>query len=325
MLDYLEQLIKEQKWEEALVVAEQLLLNHDNGVEDQLRLNMALVIARTFLGELSGVILLGDHAARIAADLGDWNSYLTIHHYLGYAFSAIGDWEEAKRVWLNFIASLPRYGESHLFEVTTWFHLGLATERENNVDDAVRYFLQARHVAEKNDNGRQVLGVNHALIAAYTKQGKFNLVPDLLAQSARYLRHNQGEFLWRKAWLHHLQVRANFALATKRYERARLVAQRALSYPEAEPIHLYHIHMILASVAKNVGTQRELVDHYLRARVFAIKARRYDFEVDAAESLYLFVQANPNALDLSVPDLPALDLPSSWFEMDELPPRKPRA
>lgn len=324
MLDYLEQLIKEQKWEEALVVAEQLLLNHDNRIEDQLRLNVALIMARAFLGEFSGVVLLGDHAARMAADLGNWEAYLTIHHFLGYSFSVLGNWEEAKRVWLDFIEHLPVYGEEHLFEVMTWFHLGVASEKENDLESAVRYFIQARQVAERNANERQILGVNHALITAYTKQGKFRLVPALLMKAARYLRHNQGVSLWNKAWLHHLQVRASFALATKRYQRARLVAQRALSHPGAEPIHHYHIHMILATVAKNEGDPSELVDHYLRARVSAIKARRYDFEVDAAESLYLFVQTNPSALDLSLSEMSMSDIPPSWFEMDDIPPRKPR-
>jgi tetratricopeptide (TPR) repeat protein len=324
MLDYLEQLIKVDQWEEALVIAEQLLLNKDNTLEDQVRINLALITARAWLGEYSGVVLLGDHAARMAADLENWEAYLTFHHYLGHAYSVLNQWAEAKRVWLNFVETLPVYGRDHLFEVMTWFHLGLASEKENDLQSAINYYLQARRVAEKNGNGRQILGVNHALIQAYTKQGNFSLVSPLLAKAAHYLRNNQSAKDWEKARLFHLQVRASFALGTRRYRRAKLIANRALSHQGSVPIHEFHMHMILATVAKNIGTPSEMVDHYLRARVSAIRARRYDFEVDAAESLYLFMQAHPGALEMSLTELPSHELPPAWFEMEGVPSHRPR-
>jgi tetratricopeptide (TPR) repeat protein len=320
MLDYLEQLIQEQKWEEALVIAEQLLLNQENTVEDQLRINLALITARAWLGEYSGVVLLGDHAARMAADLENWDAYLTFHHYLGFAYSVLNQWAEAKRAWLSYIDHLPVYGRDHPFEVTTWFHLGLAHVEESNLEAAVYHFLEARRVAERNGNGRQILGVSHALIHAYTKQGKFELVPRLLASTAHYLRNNPSAVDWDKARLSHFQVRASFALGTRRYVRARLIALRALSAPQVPLSYQYHMHMILATVAKNIGIPSQMVEHYLQARVLAIRTRRYDFEVEAAEALYLLVQSHPDAMEMS-PDFISLELPFAWFEMDGLPGR----
>lgn len=324
MLDYLEQLIKEQKWEEALVVAEHLLLNQGNTVDDQLRINLALIIARAYLGEYAGVILLGDHVARMAADLEQWESYLTLHHYLGFSHSVLDQWSEAKSAWLNYVECLERLGRSHTYEVMTWFHLGVVSEKENDLDSAIRYFHKARSVAERNRNSRQVLGVNHALIAAYTKQGKFDAVPPLLASTARYLRHNPDAADWEKARLHHLQVRASFALTTKRFHRAKRIALRALVHADAAPTQQFQLHMILATVAKHVGISSDMVEHYLRARVAAIRARRYDFEVDAAESLYHFVQANPSSLEVPLDQLGSQEIPLAWFEMEEPPIRKPR-
>lgn len=324
MLDYLEQLIKEQKWEEALVIAEQLLLDQQNTVEDQLRINLALITARTWLGEYAGVVLLGDHAARIAADLEEWETFLTIHHYLGFSYFVLEQLLEAKKVWVRFIEHLPKVGHRHMFEVMTWFHLGIAAEKESDLNVAVSYFLKAREVAERNGNRRQVLGLNHALINAYTKLSEFHLVPPLLASAASYLRNNHDVADGQKARLYHLQVRANFALSTKRYIRAKLVATRALTHSADAPANQFNIHMILAAVAKQMGSSSEMVDHYLRARVSAIRARRYDCEVNAAESLYSFIQSHPGAFETSLSDLVSQEIPSAWFEMDGVPSRRSR-
>lgn len=323
MLDYLEQLIKEQKWEEALIIAEQLLANQENTVEDQLRINTALITARAWIGEYAGVVLLADHASRMAADQENWEVYLTIHHYLGLAYWVLNQWPEAKRVWLNFIEVLNAHHLNHLFEVVTWFHLGLASQNDNDFESAIRYFLQARSVAEKSGNGRRILGINHALIHAYTKQGKYDVVPALLAKSASYLRANRDVDDWESSRLWHLNVRANFALATRRFQRAKLLAARALAHSDIGPLHQFHMHMILATAAKHLGERAQMVDHYLRARVCAIKARRYECEVQAAETLYQVVQADPDALEASsFADLANCDIPSAWFEMGGAPIRR---
>jgi tetratricopeptide (TPR) repeat protein len=315
MLDYLEQLIKERKWEEALIVAEQLLGQQGNTVEEQLRINVALITARASLEEHSGVILLGDHTARMAADLEDWEAYLTVNHYLGYAYGVLHQWAEAKQAWLNYIKTLSVFGSEHPFEVTTWYHLGVACLNENDADSAISYYLQARKVAERNGNHRQVLGVNHALIQAYIRKGNFGPIPALLAKAAHYIRTNRTVNEWDHARQWHLQIRASFALATKRYHRAKLIASRALTFKIA-PLHQFNMHMILASVAKHQGSPAEMIDHLLRARVAAIRARRYDCEVEAADTLYQFVQLDPNMLERSIGQFSKQELPPAWFELE---------
>jgi tetratricopeptide (TPR) repeat protein len=321
MLDYLEQLIKEQQWEEALILAERLLLDQDNRVEDLFRINMALVTARVSLGEYAGAILLGEHSLGMASDLQDWGAYLTLCHYIGVSYSCLNQWPAAREAWLNYINHLELYGQDHLFEVITWFHLGVAHEAQGDLEDAVRYHLKAREVAERCGTSRQVLGVNHAIIHDYVKLGKFDLIPELLAKTAHYLRNHPEADEWGKAKIFNLQVRANFALQTRRYERARLVALRGLSLAVNEPLHQFAFHMILASVAQATGHTAQMINHYLAARVAAIRARRYDCEYGAAESLYKFMQAQPNALEASLSEMVMQDIPLAWFEMEGLPRR----
>jgi tetratricopeptide (TPR) repeat protein len=324
MLDYLEQLIQEQKWEEALVLAEQLLSTERFTVEEQLRINVALVIARASLEEHSGVILLGDHVARMATDLKNWEAYLTVHHYLGYAYGVLNQWADAKQVWLKFIDILPVYGSGHRFEVMTWYHLGIASLKENDVDSAITYYLRARAVAERNGNHRQIVGMNHALIQAYIIQGKFDPVPSLLASAAHHIRSNREAKHWNAAWQWHLQIRASFALATKRYHRAKLIAIKALN-SNLSHVHQFHMHMILASVARNQGTSNEMIKHLLCARVAAIRARRYDCEVEAADTLYQVVQVQPSALEMNFDELSKHEIPPAWFELDGEPVRRSKS
>jgi tetratricopeptide (TPR) repeat protein len=321
MLDYLEQLIKEQQWEEALILAERLLLDQENRVEDLFRINMALVTARAALGEYAGVILLGEHSLGMAADLQAWDQYLTLCHYVGVSYSCLNQWDLAKEAWHNYINHLPLYGQDHFFEVITWFHLGLAYEVGGELEAAVKYHLKAREVAERFGTDRQLLGVNHALIHDYVKLGRFEPIPRLLAKTAHFLRKNPDAEEWGKAKLFNLQVRANFALQTKRYKRARQVALRGLNLAVNEPLHQFSFHMILASVAQATGRTGDMINHYLAARVAAIRARRYDREYDAAESLYKFMQAQPNALESSLSEMVMQDIPLAWFEMDGLPRR----
>jgi hypothetical protein len=316
MLDYLEQLTKEGQWEEALIIAEQLVQKTDNTVEDMVRINLALIAARSVIGEQTGVITLGDHAAGMAADVGNWDAYLTICHYIAFAHARLNQMAQAKQYWLNYIANMAKSDAPHPYEIVTWFNLGVMASIEADDESSAYYYEQAKKVTLQRGTERQLLGVNHALIHVYTRLRKFQQVPPLLAETLHYLRNNQGIDEWLKARFFHFKVRAEFAVATKRFTRATRVAARCLELAVDFPEHRYYMHMILANVARETHQHHDMVRHLTSARVAAIRARRYDCELTAAEGLYQFLQTNPQDSD-SVQDEVSADLPMSWFEIDD--------
>jgi tetratricopeptide (TPR) repeat protein len=317
MLDYLEQLIHEQKWEEALVIAEQLVQKTDNTVEDMVRINLGLIVARAMIREHSGVVTLADHAAGMATDVGNWDAYLTICHFAAFAHLSLNQLAQAKHYWLSYIDHVSKFDGNHMYEMVTWFNLGVTVAQEGKDTESVYYYEQAKKVAQIRGTKRQLLGVNHALINAYTRLRQYDKVPTLLAQTAHYLRNNSLSEDWYRARLFHFKVRAEFALATRRYLRARLVAGRCLQLATDHPEHRYFMHMILATVARDTQKHEELVRHLTSARISAIRARRYDFELTAAEGLYEFMQANPEVMETSAESVPDIS-PRSWFELDDL-------
>lgn len=317
MLDYLEQLIKEGQWEEALILAEQLVQKTDNTVEDMVRINLSLIVARAMIREHSGVITLSDHALGMASDVGNWGAFLTICHFVAFAHVSLNQRDKAKQYWLKYIENAAKFDGQHIYEIATWFNLGATSAQESDFEASVYYYEQAKKVTVARGTSRQLLGVNHALISAYTGLRQYDRVPLLLAQTLHYLRHNSDADDWVKARFFHNKVRAEFALATKRYHRARMVAERSLELAKDFPEHRYFMHMIMANVARETEQYGEMVKHLTSARISAIRARRYDFELNAAEGLYEFMQANPQSVEDSI-DTVSNTLPGSWFEADDL-------
>jgi tetratricopeptide (TPR) repeat protein len=317
MLDYLEQLIKERKWEEALILAEQLVQKTDNTAEDMVRINLALIIARSLTAEHAGVVTLGDHALGMAADVANWNAYLTMCHYVAFSHVSLNQLAQAQQYWLRYIENVDKYTEHHAYEISTWFNLGVSTFLMGDYESAVYYYEHAKRVTLVCGTKRQLLGVNHALISGYILLGQYDRVPRLLAQTAHYLRNNVGADEWLKAKFSHYKVRAEFALSTRRYKRARQVANRCLDLATDYPEHRYHMHMILAGVSKECDQFEEMARHLTAARVAAIRARRYDYELHAAEGLYHFMQTHPEEFLMNVEPANSEPLPLSWFELDE--------
>lgn len=315
MLDYLEQLIKEQKWEEVLHVAEQLVQKSDNTVEDMVRISLALIIARAMIRENSGVVTLADHALEMAVDVGDWDAYLTICHFVAFAHLSLNQVDRAKYYWISYIENKDKYVGYHLYEIVTWFNLGVTVAQLGDDAGAVYYYEQARKVTLARGMDRHLLGINHALINAYTRLKQYDKVPRLLAQTLHYLRHNQLDDRFDPAKFFHFKVRAEFALATRRFRRARLVAERCLDMKDISQEHQYLVHMILAKISRETHEFDCMVRHLTSARIAAIRARRYDYELIAAEDLYDFIQSHPSSLEIGAESLPDT-LPPSWFEMD---------
>lgn len=296
MVDYLEHLIESRQWEQAIRYAEEILLQGNCSQRDIMVTNRCLLTARIETGEVNGALVAGQMAIQMALDLQEWDYYGTCCVDMGLTHVRLQQSDLANHYYYEYLAKLPYYVHALRWEADVCYNLGRNQASAGQIQEAIQSFERALRAADRTGDSRVAHGVRHALIETYIKAGEVGPVPQLLARCAHYLRHHPRARDIRQSRLYHLDLRAQFALLTNRFDRALAIALRGLQESEGDPQHQYDFHMVLARIALRTKFVQVAFGHLLAARVYSVRCRRYDLEARVSEHMYKIMKDTPNVL-----------------------------
>lgn len=296
MIEYLEQLVEEKKYREALALAEQLIKQ----VEDPhqvVRIYAARVVSHCRLGEEQAALAGGDFAMGLAKELGDWDSFGMVTLWVGVAYSRLGQLNEAVTKMYDYLGSLHLYTKAAEHEALARFNLGTWLVALNQPLEATKALSEALATALRANNHRYAHGVRQALIDAHLRAGVYERVPRLLSECGHYLRNQPSMHMGTQSWVFHMKMRAEYALATGRTARAQALSVRGLQRIAGEPVYEFHFHILLARVGERDGISERAFGHTLAARSCAVVGKRPDLEVEASELLLRLGQTMPTGIE----------------------------
>lgn len=285
MIEYLESLAANKEYQKALAYAEDLLRNHENSVEDLLRIYLVMYKARYFASDYEGAVKAGLLLRTIAEQTDHWDKYAEACINVSAAYILLEQYEEGMHLLYEYLENLYRYESAIEFEALALMNIGKIQTKLGDDSSAENAWLQGLQAATRRHNERQAFAIRMALIELYLRTGKLQSVPRQIAKCAHFLRNNPGADLIAGGRLHLVKFRATHALATGRLTRAKLVALHGCSASDNYP-SLYELHMLLASVAEKAGEKLEAVAHGESARTYAALCRRPDLEHDSAQFVY---------------------------------------
>lgn len=297
MVEYLEQLVAQAQWDQALKYAEEMLKQSDNTTRDLAMIQYAITTARYYLGEFHGAITAGELGVELAAQVEEWDWYGAICVNLGTAYYSLGRNDDALEAWFHYLNQVHLYHLAGKFEPNIWYNIAQVYLRHEETAEAIDALSKAVRSAQRQGHHRLEHGLRHALAEVYLKGGVHDLVPELLAQCLNYLHNNQNVDQRRESWLWHLKLRSEFALKTARLRRARMIAVRGLSESGDEAQYLHNFHLILAEVSLTEGNPDFAVNHYLAARACAVVCRRADLEASVSEVIQGLLDRNPGLME----------------------------
>lgn len=285
MIEYLEQLIQQRRYAEAVSLGEQILLSKENSPKDVMTVNWALLTARVHLNDFSGALFAGEVALKQARELSMWDFFGSVCVDLGVVYNMLKQYENALRVWSDYIEYLPQYVAARSHEARVWFNLGSAYHTLGQYAKGTDAYVRALEVANRVGNLGFAYGIRQALVYIHLQNGTLLPIPELLVKCDQYLRRHPDE--WNNLW--QTSFRVQYAMATNRFSRAQRLALRGLERAGGKPRMQYVFHMLLAKLATKEHSPAHALRHALAARVYAVKCNRVDLEAQAAELAYSLV------------------------------------
>lgn len=286
MIEYLEKLVEDGEYHKALDYAEQLLLNPGNSNWDMMEIYTLVCRARYRTGEFYGAQVAGQLAVEMARKLEAWDHFGKAAAWLGVSYERLSQPENALVAYYDYLAHVPFYKEASEYHVMVLYNMNIVQGQIGQHEESLRTLQKAAALADALNDQRKAHGIRHAFINALLRYGKFDQVPELLAKSAYYLRHNATAPDYMQSLLWHQVLRVRFALATNRLQRAIRVARRGLRLANGWPDVSYELHLMLAQVHERLGELHLALREAVRARSIAIGARRFDLEFGAANYVY---------------------------------------
>lgn len=296
MIEYLEKLLDGRENEKALAYAEQMLRDSRSTPLEMLAAQVGLLKVRCWLNQDDQAIGPGCVAIRMASELEEWDYHGLACLFLGGVYQKLRKHREAIDVLHQYFGHFHLYGTARSYQANAWYNLGLLYAASQNHKQAMQAFMKALEITEAAGWHRFAHGIRQALVEQYIRNGDVGQVPLLLAKSGHYLRHHPNELDATQSRLFHLKLRAEFAMSTKRLDRAHAVALRGLSESAKRLEHLCYFHMVLANIARQKGRPVEALGHASAAKVYASKDHRYDLESEATNLCYEVMKSNPGAL-----------------------------
>jgi tetratricopeptide (TPR) repeat protein len=292
MIEYLEQLVEEKKYEEALKEAERVLPYLKDPVQI-LAAHTATVISHCRLGQERAAVVTGNIAANIASDLAAWDAYGTVILYMANAYSRLGLYNEAIARVYDYLSKIGTYDRALEHEAIARFNLGTWLLLLNRPQEAISSLKAALAATQRTpDEQRFAHGIRQALIEAYLRVNQLEEVPRLLAQCDHFLRVHPDTQMSVESRVFHVKLRSQFALVTNRLKRAETLAVQGLLVAWGTE-HEYWFHKVLSSVAQLRQVSRVALGHAIAARCCAIRDNRPDLEAEANELIHYLSAAHP--------------------------------
>lgn len=286
MIEYLEKLIHERDYRKALEVAERMLGEGRREPRELLVINSALFTSRYHLGQYLGAAEVGPTVMGLARDLEEWDVHGAACVDLSATYHDLNRHGDAIQILQEYLENLSRYQNARKFEFHAWYNLGRSLMALGNYHEATEAFDRAVLIGNASGNYRLAHSSRHALIEALLQTPSLDRIPGLLATSASFLRRNARADNSEESWLFHLRLRAEYALLTARYKRARCIIARGLMLAESKPRHLFDFHILLTRLGMQVGDVAEALEHAATAKINADLCRRHDLGSQAAQLGY---------------------------------------
>lgn len=299
VIQYLEKLVEDKQYEQALDLAERLMLDPENGAGELLRLNKAIMLARLGVNEFYGASVSGQVAAKLAEELGEWDIHGEACLNTAVAYFNMRQFSEAKACLYKYLGRIACYRDVLFMEPVAWYNLGLVYHKLGDLEEAAKVLLKGLEVALQRGASRMAHGLRHALIEIHLRQGDLRAIPQLLTTCLIYILRNNNAADMALSRLYHFELRAAYAIATGRLHRAHAIATRGIRLSAGQPEHLFNMHMILAKVFGLQGDMPNSCSQLLTARVVAVQGKRYDLEHVATEHLYHVITESP--ADIIIP------------------------
>lgn len=294
MIEYLEKLVEEEKWDDARRYAEQLLSSRDNTPRGLLIIYYTLLTSNFRSARYEAAIPPGSIVVPLASELAEWDYYGLACITMGAAFYYLNQEQQALEWWLKYFAGIPHYKRAAREEALIWYNIGLAYNKMDNGEEASSALLRGVEVAERAGNTRFAHGIRHALIDVYLKDKRPSQVPLLLAQCGKYLRDQPDK----ESQLLYQGLRAKHALMTRRFSRARAVALKGLYAADGHLGSQSELHIVLAKVASEMGFVLESLGHALAAQSLANMCQSQYLASEATQIIYSTVRDRPDAVHL---------------------------
>jgi tetratricopeptide (TPR) repeat protein len=291
-VDYLERLISQRAFGKALVYAEHLLNNQDNDSRDLLIINHSILHAKYNLGDFEGALAPGEFSVALAKENGEWDYHGSVCLTLGSSYYRLRQVDKAMVWWYQYLEYLSYYSRAAKEEALAWFNLGMGHKSLGDNGKAATAFERGISAANRLKNDRFAHGIRQALIETHIASNNMRDVPKLLSKCAFYLRHNRDTLMSRESHLFHLKLRAEFALATKRFGRATAVALRGLRESEGLFEMQAYFHFLLSQIAYASKENIYALGHVQAARNLSIMCKRSDLESIYTTQLHTILRNN---------------------------------
>jgi tetratricopeptide (TPR) repeat protein len=300
VIEYLESLVAQKEYSQALAYAEELLKNTENSIKELMKIYTAMFQSRYFLKDYQGAAEAGQLLRTAAEETSQWDAYGEACINVSTAYAALMLPERALSALYDYLAHLKDYREASRFEAMALRNIGVVQFSLDQDSEAETAFLRTLDVTSRTGEKRQAFAARMALIEVFLKTGKLGEIPGLIAKCSHYIRHSTDERVaGGKVFL--CKFRAMYAMATGRVHRAMLVTLRGYRGTDEYPHHQHDFHMLLAKMALLNGNITEALGHGLAARTYAAASHRADLEGQANDFLGRLSAEHPGAMEMVDP------------------------
>lgn len=281
---YLEQLLEEKKWEEALRAALQLLPRQDNTLEDIAWINHAISAGRIYHQK---DYLGGSAAATIALRLAEREGLHALRGKvlvdLSMASAYTRQYNNTLRYSQDILQMLDWFGEDRpWFEAVAMHNIGFVRRKQGNFDMAIWAFEKAAQLYQLGQRPDLSLIILGLLLRCYVEAHNLEPVPALLRQVRRLIRKHNFARPYR---YHYLYYTALFRFSRQRFDRAADLALKAMPARELWDDIPHQVHMLICQCLVGLGEHKDALGHALAARMAAIETKRFDQEFVAVEAM----------------------------------------
>lgn len=281
-VQWLRELLKQEDWQKALKVAEQLLVRGGYSALELAEINYAVCRARAHSQELLGAIPAGLLAEKLAADQGNWDLFGRAALVVGVCYIRTRRCVEGRDHLLQYFHHFDKYSDAREIEGRVWQNLGMAYYHQGRLQEAIGLFQRARAFHGEHGDLELLYVTDRHLVMCYLDVD-MDKVSQVLRELRAYRRKYPADQVLK---LEYLWCRAIYALRTGAHGWAASFCLSGLMCQEKSAAGEFHLKMTLSEALAGLGSYKDALGYALSARITALQARHYDLEFLATEAMY---------------------------------------
>lgn len=293
--EYLERLIHEKNWGEALRAAEQFAPLQDQPPETMAWIQFALAAGRIYhRQDYVGGLEPAYKAAQRARALNLIPLYGRALADLSLALLHTGQNERVLRCCVEILRHTWEYGADRQWLRAVALHnIAFVQRKRQRFDLALPAFERAaRAYAAAGRADRSFVARGFQVVCAVEGQ-QLGRVPALLKDLWQWIRlHHLGQDAG--AW--YLYYSALHQLGKGQYGRATDLALKALAHPPPKDDMAFCAHIVLYRCAQHFGEHADALGHALAARMASIESKRLDQQLEAVAAINAVIRSQGPAV-----------------------------